>query len=485
MVLRRMRVRATTEAPGDTGADTIAIGLFEGEGVAHDVDGGALQALVDSGEARRAFKKVAVGHACGRRFILVGLGRREEFDAERARAAAAVAQGRAAELGARALCWELPHHVDDAIAAGLVEGTALAAYRFDRYKSNTSDDGRQLEELVVCAHHDVSDPVAAAAVVAEAQNAARDSQNAPANDMTPTRLAERARELADGTAGLAVEVGGRDALEERGMGAFAGVARGSYEEPALITLRYEGPEAGGDPVGFVGKAVTFDTGGISLKPAAKMAEMKFDMSGGAAVIESIGAIARLRLPVRVIGVVGATENMPSGRSLKPGDIVRASNGTTIEVNNTDAEGRLVLADCLVHARAQGATRLVDLATLTGAIVTSLGSTHAGLMSNDDAWAGEVEAAAAAAGELVWRLPLHPEYAELIKGRYADIVNSTENRKAGSITAAEFLRRFVDEVPWVHLDIAGTAWDLGRPYAAKGGSGFGVRLLVELARRLGG
>jgi leucyl aminopeptidase len=235
-------------------------------------------------------------------------------------------------------------------------------------------------------------------------------------------------------------------------------------------------------LGYVGKAVTFDTGGISLKPSSKMSEMKFDMSGGAAVIEAIGAIARLELGVRIVGVVGATENMPSGRSMKPGDIVRASNGTTIEINNTDAEGRLVLADCLVHARESGAARLVDIATLTGAIVTTLGSTHAGLMSNDDAWAEQVADAGRAAGEPLWRLPLHAEYAEAIKGRYGDIVNSTENRKAASITAAEFLRRFVDDVPWAHLDIAGTAWDIGRPYASKGGSGFGVRLLVELARR---
>ena len=477
-----MRVRATTEAPPDTGADTIAIGVFEDEGIAHDVEGGGLQALVDSGEARRGLRKVAVAHAAGRRFILAGLGKREEFDAERARVAAAVTQARAAEVGTRSLCWELPHHVDDAVAAGLVEGTVLAAYRFRRYKSADDDGDDGLQELVVSAHHDVSAPVEAAAVVAEAQNAARDLQNTPANDMTPSRLADRARELAGEVGHLQVEVESRDALESRGLGAFAAVARGSYEEPALITLRYDGPGASGEPLGYVGKAVTFDTGGISLKPSSKMAEMKFDMSGGAAVIEAIGAIARLELGVRIVGVVGATENMPSGRSMKPGDIVRASNGTTIEINNTDAEGRLVLADCLVHARESGAARLVDIATLTGAIVTTLGSTHAGLMSNDDAWAEQVADAGRAAGEPLWRLPLHAEYAEAIKGRYGDIVNSTENRKAASITAAEFLRRFVDDVPWAHLDIAGTAWDIGRPYASKGGSGFGVRLLVELARR---
>jgi leucyl aminopeptidase len=283
--------------------------------------------------------------------------------------------------------------------------------------------------------------------------------------------------------GLAVEILDEDEIRALGMGAFAAVAQGSYQEARLIQLRYEGPDADGPLLAFVGKAVTFDTGGISIKPANKMSEMKFDMSGGAAVIEAIGAIARLRLPIRVLAVVGATENMPSGRSVKPGDVVRASNGTTIEVINTDAEGRLVLADCLAHAVAHGAERIVDLATLTGAIVSAFGSTYAGLMSNDDAWAKAVQGAGDASGELVWQLPLHSEYADAIKGRYADIVNSTENRKAGSITAAEFLHRFVGDVPWAHLDIAGTANDTGRSYAPSGGTGFGVRLLVELARRM--
>jgi leucyl aminopeptidase len=414
-----MQVRATTDPPLQTGADTICVGLVEGEAVAHDVAGGALGALVESGEARTAPRKVAVAHAEGARWLLVGLGAREQLDAEGARVAAAVAEGRARELRAQALCWELPHHVDDAFAAGLVEGTLLSGYRFDRFKSTPDPEDEApdgLASLVISAHHDVAAPVEAAAVVAAAQNAARDLQNTPANELTPTRL-----------------------------------------------------------------AVTFDTGGISIKPAAKMAEMKFDMSGGAAVLEAVGAIARLRLPVRVVAVIGATENMPSGHAVKPGDIVRARNGTTIEVNNTDAEGRLVLSDCLAWAVEQGAERLVDLATLTGAIIVALGSTHAGLFANDDDWAGAVEGAARTSGELVWRLPLHPEYAEMIKGRYADIVNATEARKASSITAAEFLKRFVGNVPWAHVDIAGTAWDLERPYARKGGSGFGVRLLVDLAQ----
>jgi leucyl aminopeptidase len=475
-----MRVRGTTETPAETGADTIAIGVFEGEDIAHDVDGGALQALVDSGEARRAFRKLAVTHAGGRRYVLVGLGERDAFDPERARVAAAIVLDRARELGSKALCWELPHHVEDAHAAALVEGTVLAGYADRRFKSDAEDEPTGPEELIVSAHHDVAGVVEQAGIVAEAVNAARDLQNAPANVLTPTALADRARQLA-GELGLHVDVMGRTEIEAAGMGSFAGVARGSDEEPALITLRYEPADARGPVLGFVGKAVTFDSGGISIKPARSMAEMKFDMSGGAAVLEATGAIARLALPVRVIGVVGATENLPSGHSMRPGDILTARNGTTIEVINTDAEGRLVLADCLHHAVELGAERLVDLATLTGAIVSALGVTYAGLFSDDDAWAEAVSAAGERAGELNWRLPLHPEYAEAIKSRYADIMNAVENREAGSITAAEFLRRFTSGVPWAHLDIAGTADSNRKPYTPKGGAGYGVRTLVELAR----
>jgi leucyl aminopeptidase len=211
-----------------------------------------------------------------------------------------------------------------------------------------------------------------------------------------------------------------------------------------------------------------------------MEEMKYDMSGGAAVIEAIGAIARLALPVRVIGVVGATENLPSGRSVKPGDIVRTLAGVSVEINNTDAEGRLVLSDCIAYAIAEGAERVVDLATLTGACLVALGHSHAGLLSNDDDWCAQVEGAAVRTGELAWRLPLHAEYATITKGAFADLNNAPAGRLAGAITAAEFLHRFAGETPWAHLDIAGTAWDLGRAYAETGGSGYGVRLLVELA-----
>jgi leucyl aminopeptidase len=478
-----MQVSTTTSAPIDTHADTVAVGVFDGEGVAHDTPGGELQALLESGEAKTTFKHLAMTHVEGRRWIVAGLGARDRFDAERARVIAAKVGERARELGTSELCWELPHHADDHVAGGFVEGTVLVAYRFDRYKAKEPEGGNGLKSLCVSDHDDRAKAIAAASIVAHAANAARDLQNTPANDMTPQALAARARELADAEQGVSCEVLGRDEIVEAGMGCFAAVAQGTYAEPQLITLRYEGPDPEGPVLGLVGKAVTFDSGGISLKPPLKMSEMKFDMSGGAAVIEAMGAIARLALPLRVVAVVGATENLPSGRSMKPGDIVRAANGTTVEIVNTDAEGRLVLSDCLVHAQAQGAERLVDIATLTGGCVIALGSTHAGLMANDDEWAESVAAAAGASGELAWRLPLHEEYDEAIKSRYADIMNAVENRKAAPITAAQFLARFAGEVPWAHLDIAGMAWDSGKPYSGTGGNGFGVRLLVELARSM--
>jgi leucyl aminopeptidase len=472
-----MRASATTDAPAATNADTVAIGVFDGKGIAHDLDGEPLAALLTSGEARSSFRHLALHHAAGRRWLLVGLGDRDAFDPERARVAASTVHARVRELGTRVLCWELPHHVPDAVAGALVEGTILAGYRFDQYRARPDDEPPQLEEIIVSAHHDVAEAVRYGAIGARAQNLARELQDTPANDLTPMALGERAQELQ----GIDVEVHGRDWLTEQGMGALLAVAQGSDQEPAFIVARYDGG-GGGPLLALVGKAVTHDTGGISIKPAAGMHEMKFDMSGGAAVLGALQAIAALELGVRVLAVVGATENMINGSAMKPGDIVRAMTGTTIEINNTDAEGRLVLCDCLAYAVAQGAERIVDLATLTGGIVTALGSTYAGLFATDDDWAAAVTAAGAATGELVWRLPLHPEYDEQIKGRYADIVNA-ESRKAHPIQGASFLRRFVGDVPWAHLDIAGTAHDNGRAYAPKGGAGWGVRLLLDLARSL--
>ncbi|HEY1539886.1 MAG TPA: leucyl aminopeptidase [Solirubrobacteraceae bacterium] len=476
-----MITECTTALPADTNADTIVVGILDAEPIVHDVDG-VLQGLVDAGEAKAKHRHLAVAHAGGKRWVLVGLGSRAELDGERVRVAAASALGRARELGARRLCWEAPHKAGPEVVAAIVEGTLLCAYRYERFKTASVEGRVDVDALIVSAHDDVASVVAEAEIVADAVNAARDLQNAPPNEMTPRHVADAARALSS-LDGVTVSVEGRAEIVARGMGSFAAVAQGSDEEPALITLRYEGPDARGPVLGLVGKAVTFDTGGISIKPANKMFEMKFDMSGGAAVLGAVEAIARLALPVRLIAVLGATENMPSGRAMRPGDVVTASNGVTIEIINTDAEGRLVLADCLAHAVAEGAQRLVDIATLTGAIITALGNTHAGVFGDDDAWVSEVTAAGDASGEIVWRMPIHPDHAKALDSETADLMNVNEARKAGSSTAAAFLNRFTGDVPWAHLDIAGTAWGAGRPYTPKGGSGFGVRLFVELARAL--
>lgn len=483
-----MRVSSTTAAAAEVAADTIAVGLVEGEGVPHDLEGGPLGALVESGEARSAPRALAVTHAGGKRWILVGLGRRDALDTEGLRVAAAVVHGRARELGARTLCWELPHRARELHPArAIVEGTLMAAYRFDAFKTSGKKDapeesGSGVEELIVSDHEDRSEAVARAVVVAAAVNAARDLQNTPANVMTPTALGRRAQELAAEHAALACEVEGRDGIVKRGMGAFAAVAAGTDEEPALITLRHEPADAVGPVLGFVGKGVTFDAGGISIKPASGMADMKYDMTGAAAVIEAIGAIAALQLPVRVVGVVGSSENLLGPRAMKPGDVVTSAAGLTIQIDNTDAEGRLVLADCLHHVRDLGAERLVDLATLTGAMYSALGRVYSGYWADGEDWGAELAAAADDAGELIWRMPLHERYAELIKGSTADISNLAPLRTGAPNTAAEFLHRFTGELPWVHLDICGTAWDSGQPYAPKGGTGVGVRTLVALAER---
>jgi leucyl aminopeptidase len=477
--MREIGVSARRGAPEETAADTRVVGLFEGE----RLEDPRLQGLVDLGEAKPALKKVAVAHedAPGggqRRVLIAGLDKRDDFDDEKARVAAAAVAARAKDLGAVSLSWAVPN----GSAGALVEGTLLRLYSFNRFK--TKDDDGEVESLEVAGEAVDGDEVERGRIGAMAQNRARDLQNLPSNVATPTFLGERAGEIADQFDELEVELLDRDGIVSLGMGAFEAVAKGSDVEPRLIVLRYTGGKKG-PHMGFVGKAVTFDTGGISIKPSAKMHEMKFDMSGGAAVIESLGAVAELGLPVTVTAVVPATENMPSGHATKPGDIVTAMNGKTIEVNNTDAEGRMILADALAYAVEQGAERIVDLATLTGAVIVALGSTYAGLFSNDDDWYAQLEAAGNETGELGWRLPLHPEYFELTKGEYADLTNASEQRKAMSIYAAEFLRQFVDDRPWVHMDIAGTAWGLGRDYVGKGASGFGVRTLIELARSQAG
>jgi leucyl aminopeptidase len=468
------------EAPA-VDADLLAVGLCEGEELPAE-----LASAPGAGDAKGGFKKLTMLHPeRPARVLVVGLGKREALDAERVRVAAALAAKEAARLSATSIAWVLPESEDDAsLAEGLVTGTILGAYRFDRFKSKDPDEPAPapLGSLVLLAQESVAAAAEAARICAEAQNRARDLQSLPSNVATPSFLAERAEEIAAAHDALGVEVMGREEIAAKGMGGLVAVSQGSAEEPKLIVLRYSGGGSG-KTLGLVGKGVTFDTGGISLKPSAGMQEMKMDMSGAAAVLEAVAAVAELGLEVELIAVVPSTENMPSGTAIKPGDIITQYSGKTVEINNTDAEGRLILADALVYAVELGAERVVDIATLTGAVMIALGSTHAAVISNDDELAAAVEQVGRETGELVWRLPLHPEYKALMKGTVADLTNAAPKRKAGTISAASFLEEFVDETPWAHVDIAGTAWDVGRPYTGNDGSGYGVRLLTALARAL--
>nr|MBA3718406.1 leucyl aminopeptidase family protein [Actinomycetota bacterium] len=371
-------------------------------------------------------------------------------------------------------------------ARAVVDGVLLGSYDPGRWKT-TRRERREIERLVLVTDADLGAEADRARRVASWTNRARDLSNMPANELTPERLAEIAQEISSEVTGLSVEALGLDQTRELEMGAFNAVAQGSRNPAQMIVMRYEPPEAQGDVVlGLVGKAITFDTGGISLKPPDFMEEMKHDMSGGAAVVAAMGAIADLGLPVRTLAVVAATENMPDGAAYRPGDILRARNGKTIEVISTDAEGRLVLADALTYAREQGATHILDLATLTGAMVIALGDIYAGVFSNDDGWRDRIVAAGAATGDRVWAMPMDPRYRRMIDSTYADMRNTGRFRMAGGQAGAELLKEFAGDGPWAHLDIAGPAalrYGRGDYLSQPGGTGYGVRLIAELASSL--
>jgi leucyl aminopeptidase len=367
----------------------------------------------------------------------------------------------------------------------LVEGSAFGAYDPGLRKSSYPDRPEVVLVLDVdAALHPVAERQA---VVSAHLDQARDLANLPPNELTPVALAQHALELRHPH--LTVEAYGREWIEAQGMGAFAAVASGSAKEPQLIVLRYEPPGAAAAPVlGLVGKAITFDSGGVSLKVPLRMQDMKGDMCGGGAVIEATAAVAELGLPVRILGVVASTENLQDGDAFRPGDILRAANGKTIEIINTDAEGRLLLADALHYARTAGATHIVDFATLTGAMSIALGDLYGGWFCNDEPFAAELDAAAGISGDLAWRFPLHPRYRRYVDSDFADMKNGSELREGSPILAAEFLREFSGDGPWAHFDIAGPAFIRRRrpDYALdQGGTGYGVRLMVELAQRLAG
>jgi leucyl aminopeptidase len=476
-----LRVEVTDKPLSEVDSDFLGVLVFDGDDLPEPLAGAP-----GSEDVKSSYKKATLVHPSSpRRALVVGLGDRSDFTPERARVAAAIAARTAGSMDASSLALRGPDGDDPAaVAAAMVEGAVLASYRFDRFKSKGDDEegnSNGLEEVTLIADGGLAEAVEAARIGAEAENFARELQDLPSNVVTPSYLAGRADAIADEHDSVTCEVLGRDEIADKGMGGLVAVSQGTAEDPRLIVLRYQG--GGEETLGLVGKGVTFDSGGISIKPAAGMQEMKMDMSGASAVLETVSALAKLELPINVLAVIPSTENMPSGTAIKPGDIITQLNGKTVEVNNTDAEGRLILADALAYAVELGADRIVDLATLTGAVLVALGSTYAALISNDDAFAEQVEAAAERTGELAWRLPLHAEYKELTKGTVADLTNAAAKRKAGTIYAGSFLEEFVDGKPWVHLDIAGTAWDVGREYVGKGPTGYGVRLLIDLARSL--
>ncbi len=420
------------------------------------------------------------------RRLLLGGGKSNKFTASDLRKLAGAAVRALKPRKLRSLAFVLPESITsgDAVRA-VVEGAIVGDFDPDTYKSDRKD--QRVESLTVVASGDQSALQRAldeARTVAESQNFTRGLVNEPSNRMTPTILAQRAQEMCKET-GLKCEVYGADKIKELKMGAFWGVAQGSDEPPALIVMTYEPAGAPEKPVlGLVGKGITFDTGGISIKPADGMEKMKYDMAGGATMIGVMRAIAMLKPKVKVIGIVCATENMPSGKAQKPGDIQTAMSGKTIEIINTDAEGRLVLADGLCYARQLGCTHLIDAATLTGAVVVALGYANVGVFSNDDPFYQEFASTLAKSGENMWRLPVNDEYLDMTRSQIADLMN-TGGRWGGASTAAAFLREFAETTPWIHLDIAGTAWmEDNKPWIAKGPSGIAVRSLIEFAREFG-
>jgi leucyl aminopeptidase len=421
-----------------------------------------------------------------KRLLLVSGGSAKKFSSYDLRRVAGTATRTLKSRGIRSFAFVAPLSIpsEEAVRA-IVEGAHVGNFDPDYYRSDRKD--QKIDAITVITTGDIAklEKVASEAqIVGESQNFTRDLVNEPSNRMTPTILAERAKTMS-AEVGLKCEVFGPDKIKEMKMGAFWSVAQGSDEPPALIVMTYEPAGAPGKPVlGLVGKGITFDTGGISIKPADGMEKMKYDMAGGATMIGAMRAIALLKPKVKVIGIVCATENMPSGKAQKPGDVQIAMSGKSIEIINTDAEGRLVLADGLFYARQLGCTHLVDAATLTGAVVVALGYNNAGIFTNDDDMYNRIHDANAKAGEKMWRMPLDDEYKEQIRSAIADIMN-TGGRWGGAITAAMFLKEFAEETPWIHLDIAGTAWmEEQKPWIAKGPSGIALRSLVEFVKSFG-
>jgi leucyl aminopeptidase len=487
-------IALTARPTGELDVDLLVIPVFEDDDLSDEPDleaaaGGEISRARSRGELTgKLFDQCAIpcgGPLTTSRTLLVGGGRRGEFTTEHLRRIATI--GGLAARQRRLTRIAILHRPGTPIGAepaaqAMAEGVCLANYDGASYKTEERDRTwlARAELRVPGGAESVDGAAARGRILGEFSNRARVLANEPGNELTPRVFAERAVDIGR-SAGLQVEVLDQDQMARLNMGLLLGVARGSQEPPRLVVLRHDPADAlPGAVLGLVGKGITFDTGGISIKPAENMDKMKDDMSGGAAVISAIAAIAQLRLPLRCMAVVPMTENMPGGRAVKPGDVLRSAEGKTVEILNTDAEGRLVLGDAMWYARRLGATHLVDVATLTGACVVALGKTTSGLFGTPPAWVEQVRRASERAGDRSWPMPVFDDYKEQIKSEIADFTN-TGGRAAGAITAALFLKEFSGGLPWVHIDIAGTAWaEEAKPYQPKGATGVGVRTLVELA-----
>lgn len=488
-----MEVKADSRKFHEIECDALVVAVFEGEkpeeGALAEINkrsNGVITSLIETGEFTGKSGESAYVHNPGdmkaRRLLLVGAGKREEFTTDSVRKMAGTAARALRGKKARSFAFLRRSQLSIGESAqAATEGALISLFDPDKYHTSDKTESR-LEAMILAAPDadldEVKRSIERGRIIAEATNFAREVINEPANVMTPAELARRAEEVAKDY-GLELDVLDEARMKDLGMGSLMGVAQGSAEPAKMIVLTYSPKAQSSETIAIVGKGVTFDTGGISIKPSDGMEKMKYDMAGGATTIGAMRAIAQLKPSVNVIGIVPAVENMPGGRAQRPGDVVRAMTGKTIEVINTDAEGRLILADAVAYARKLGATKIVDLATLTGAVSVALGDVYVAVLGTDQAWIDQVLAAGKKAGEKIWQLPLDKEYREQIKSEIADIKN-VGGRKAGTITGAYFIREFVEDTPWAHLDIASTAWnENGKPHLAVGPTGVCLRTLVNL------
>ena len=497
-----MEIKVVAGDIAKTKADAIMVPFFEGmerpEGDIATMDkalDGAISQLISQGEIKGKLNEITIIHSLGKlpaaRAVIAGLGKQQELSQDKVRGAIAKAcrllrQKEVSSIATTAQGAGIAGITPEGAAQAITEGALLGIYSFRRHITREAEYG-EIKQLLIVGSDESGLPALEQGchqgkVMAEAANLARDMVNEPANHMTPTHMAEMAKKLA-ATCGLELTVLEREQMQELGMGALLGVAQGSRQPPKFMVLHYRGDDSGEIDVALLGKGITFDSGGISIKPSAKMDEMKGDMAGGAAVMAAISAIAQLKPKINVMAIIPATENLPGENALKPGDVLTAMSGKTIEIISTDAEGRLALADALGYARKFNAKSIVDVATLTGACVIALGTVCTGAFTNNQELVDKVIAAGAGAGELIWQMPMYDQYKKQNKSNVADIKN-VGGRDGGAITAAQFLAEFAGDTPWVHLDIAGTDMtDKEKNYLVKGATGVPVRTLVNLVLSL--